>query len=227
MDRPDEIDAMSPEAECGDGGRGQDQPDERSGDAMVDPFGQDDDGQDGGGDAHRPSIEVASAIEGRLEATYRCRGPARCPEDGGDLADGDLDGESCQDASDDRRREEVGDPTEPQESNHGHHHADHEGQKGDQVTVLGRSHRGDGRRPGGDDRGDGRVGPDRHVPVEAQDGKHHRTGQERIQAHEGWKVRQSGGCHLLRYGDGGEGHSGLPPSRRPRRQNREITSAWS
>ena len=60
----------------------------------------------------------------------------RQAEEVGQLVDDDDHGDAGQEAGHDGRREEVGDPAEPQEADQHHDDAHHHGQDRDQVDVV-------------------------------------------------------------------------------------------
>lgn len=86
--------------------------------------------------------------------------PPRNPEDGRQLADPDLDGDPRQHTGYHRRRQKVGDPTQPKQPDRRHPGSDDKRQERDQVHVPGRSHHGDRGHSGANDGGNRRVRAD-------------------------------------------------------------------
>ena len=207
MDRPEDVHAVGLQAERPDGHDGDDHPDERTGHSPADALAGDHDGEHGEREPQRPHVRVAELAHQALHPAGRRRAAAREPQDGGELADEDLDGDAGQDARDDGSRDEVGDPSEPQQAHGDEDDADDEGEERDEVQVLGGAHRGNRRDPAGEHRGDGRVGTHGEVTARTEQGDHERARHERVQTGDRRHVRQAGGGHLLGDGDGDEGQA--------------------
>jgi hypothetical protein len=117
------------------------------------------------------------------------------------LVNHDDDGNAGQETGHDGRRQEVGDPPEPENADEHHHEPDHHRQDRHQLDVVVGTRQSEGGHPGGEQRCDGRVGPDRHLGIGAEEGEDHGSRHEGVEAGDGGHPGQSGGGKLLRHGD--------------------------
>src|SRR5665213_2970995 len=119
-------DAAAFEVEEYHGGGGPDQPDQRAGNADVDPLGDGYQRQHGEADRKREQIGLRQLPgQGRQPLQHRTTG-GRQPEYGRQLRDQDVHGNAGQKSHGHRDREQVGDPAEPQNAADDKYEPDHQ-----------------------------------------------------------------------------------------------------
>ena len=88
----------------------------------------------------------------------------------GQLVDHNRDADAGEEASDERERQEVGDPAQLRHTNGDQRDARYHRRRGDQHEVLRRLREGEAAEGNREERGDGRVGPDGQNWVRADEG---------------------------------------------------------
>src|SRR6516162_11930970 len=119
-----------------------------------------------------------------------------------------MDGDAGEKPGDDRPRQEVGDEAEAGKSAGDEERADQECERGRERAIFRRSGGGDGRHAAGEDRRDGRIGPDRELSARSESREGERAGHEGEKADLRRKSPEPRRRHLLRYGDGGKRQPG-------------------
>ncbi len=126
----------------------------------------------------------------------------------GQLMNDDDDRHAGEEAGDDRRGQEFGDPAQAQETDEGHDDSDHHGEDADQVDVAGRVDRSKVGNPHREERGDRGVCPHRHLRVRPEHGEENRAGDERVEGGDRRHAGKPGGRELFRHDDGEKRHHG-------------------
>jgi len=120
----------------------------------------------------------------------------RDPQQRGQLTHDDVHGDACQKARGDRHRQQRCEPTGPQQPDRDQQDADQQREERRQLRMAVAAGQSDRRQSAGEDRRDGRVGPDRHEAVGTQDRVGHRAHRERIDTGLRRHTRQSRGGEL-------------------------------
>ena len=152
-------------AENADNDGGADQRDERAGEPAVHTLGGSDDGEGDHADADSPAVRLVELSCRRPDSMKRGAADRWQAQEVGELVHNDDDRHAGEEAGDDRRGQELGDPSEPQETDEGHDRTDHHGEDPDQVDVAGRVGRSEVCDPDREQRGDRGVRSDRHLRV--------------------------------------------------------------
>ena len=196
------------EVERADQRGGADQGHQRGGDAAVDPVTDRHEGQDAEADAERPAVDLAQMRQDVPDPVLVAPRCPRQPEELGELVDHDDHGDAGQESRHDGGREELGHPPEPQDAHQDHDEADHDREDGHEVDVALRARRREAGDPGGEQGGDGGVGPDRELRIRAQECEEHGPGHEGVEAGDRRHAGQARRGQLLGHRDDEQGHAG-------------------
>ena len=179
MDGTDDRDPMSrPQGEDVGDDDGQDEGEKRSGQPVAEVLGSDDDREHPERDAQRPGIDVAQVAQ---DVAHLVDGGGPCaadPEDDRELPCDDPHGDPRQHPGDDGCREEVRDPSQPDQPDTDQDRSDRDCGEGHGGRVTGAPDGGNRCHTDGEHRRDGGIRSDRQVAVGADQRVQQRTGDE-------------------------------------------------
>ena len=185
-------------------GRCRRDPDQRAGNAAIDPLGQEDGSERAQTEEERIGIEAGKGLDDGEQAGRNVGRRHVHPQHRGELRGDDMNRDARQKAGDHRGRQETGDEAEPEQAGQKEQNADEDGEHDGAAARIGLIGSGEAGQRQREDRRDGRIRPAGQHAAASEDGEADRGADKSIEADLRREAAQLCRRHLLGNSDGGK-----------------------